>query len=75
MLCQNQQHSVALKALEYPASLERLYQLSPDEAIADLYTNAEVFQSVHPDMPDLQLPAWAASAADFLRRHRCTMLD
>ena len=56
--------------LEYPVSLERLYQLSPDEAIADFYTDSEVFQSVHPDMPDLQLPGWASSAADFLRRHR-----
>lgn len=60
----------ATQALEYPVSLERLYQLSPDEAIAEFYTDPDVFQSVHCDMPDLQLPAWTASAADFLRRHR-----
>jgi hypothetical protein len=62
--------STATQALEYPVSLERLYQLSPDEAIAEFYTDPDVFQSVHCDMPDLQLPAWTASAADFLRRHR-----
>lgn len=61
------------QALEYPASLERLYQMSPDEAIPEFFSDAAVFESVHPDMPDLQLPGWAANAADFVQRHRWTV--
>lgn len=57
-------------ALEYPASMRRLYQWSPDECILELYTNVSIFSSCHPDMPDLAVPAWADSPADFLQRHR-----
>ncbi len=41
------------------------------QATADFYTDPGVFASLHPDMPDLQLPAWASGASDFIRRHRC----
>ena len=41
------------------------------QAIAEFFTDSAVFASMHPDMPDLQLPAWAAGASDFIRRHRC----
>ena len=55
---------------EYPATLRRLYSWSPDEAIPEFYTDASVFDSLHDDMPSLQVPEWAADAQDFVRRHR-----
>lgn len=55
---------------EYPASLTRLYQWSPDEAIPDFYTDPSVFESIHPELLDLAVPDWAASPQDFVTRHR-----
>ncbi|KAJ1969399.1 hypothetical protein IWQ62_000652 [Dispira parvispora] len=54
---------------EYPRSLHRLYQWTPDECIPEFYTNPMVFRSIHPDMPDMQLPAWAADPEEFVRKH------
>jgi len=56
---------------EYPASLTRLYNWSPDEAIPEFYTDPSVFESIHPELLDLALPDWAASPQDFVTRHRC----
>lgn len=56
---------------EYPASLTRLYNWSPDEAIPEFYTDPTVFESIHPELLDLALPDWAASPQDFVTRHRC----
>ena len=56
---------------EYPASLTRLYNWSPDEAIPEFYSDATVFESIHPELLDLTLPDWAASPQDFVTRHRC----
>ncbi len=56
---------------EYPATVRRLYSMSPDEAIPEFYTDATVFKSLHDEMPDLQVPEWAADAQDFVQRHRC----
>lgn len=58
---------------EYPATLQRLYEWSPDECIPQLYTDERILVSTHPDMPDLAVPAWAAGKRDFIRRHRCAM--
>ena len=41
---------------EYPNSLQRLYNWSPDEAIPELYTDESLFKSIHSDMEDLKLP-------------------
>ena len=58
---------------EYPATMRRLYSMSPDEAIPEFYSDATVVESVHGDMADLQVPDWAADARDFVQRHRCEL--
>lgn len=58
---------------EYPSSLERLYELTPEECTPEFYTDPSIFESIHPDLPDLILPSWAASAEDFITHHRSVL--
>ncbi|KAM3180364.1 hypothetical protein ACTXT7_016423, partial [Hymenolepis weldensis] len=56
---------------EFPASLQRLYATTPEECIPEFFTDSSIFTSIHPDMPDLQLPDWfQGTPSDFLAYHR-----
>ena len=43
---------------EYPATMARMYEWSPDEAVPEFYDDPSVFESVHDAMPDLEVPDW-----------------
>lgn len=45
-------------ANQYPSSVERMYQWTPDESIPEFYTDTSIFESINPDMPDLGIPEW-----------------
>ncbi|CDI97412.1 wd40 repeat [Echinococcus multilocularis] len=59
---------------EFPSSLQRLYATTPEECIPEFFTDPTIFTSIHPDMPDLQLPEWfSGSTSDFLNYHRSVL--
>ncbi|KAI1893292.1 hypothetical protein AGOR_G00122200 [Albula goreensis] len=55
---------------EYPASMERIQSWTPDECIPEFYTDPSIFRSIHPDMPDLDVPPWCGSCEEFIEVHR-----
>ncbi|XP_067306696.1 WD repeat-containing protein 81 [Pseudorasbora parva] len=55
---------------EYPASMERIQSWTPDECIPEFYTDPSIFHSIHPDMPDLDVPPWCNSCEEFIAVHR-----
>lgn len=55
---------------EYPSTISRLYQWTPDECIPEFYEDTNIFISQHFDMPDLGLVEWAALPEEFIQWHR-----
>ncbi|XP_077421859.1 WD repeat-containing protein 81 [Vanacampus margaritifer] len=55
---------------EYPSSMERMQSWTPDECIPEFYTDPSIFRSIHPDMPDLEVPSWCKSCEEFIEVHR-----
>lgn len=41
------------EAKEYPESIQRMMQWSPDECIPEFYSDPDVFESLHSSMPNL----------------------
>ncbi|KAJ7561165.1 hypothetical protein O6H91_03G016900 [Diphasiastrum complanatum] len=58
---------------EYPASMQRLYQWTPDECIPEFYSDACVFESIHPGMSNLSVPDWAKDPKEFVALHRAAL--
>ena len=60
-------------ANEYPSGMERLYHWTPDECIPQFFSDTSIFESIHPDLPDLELPSWTRSAEEFIEWHRSVL--
>ncbi|CAO2838377.1 unnamed protein product [Amaranthus hypochondriacus] len=55
---------------EYPSTMQRLYQWTPDECIPEFYCDQQIFYSLHSGMNDLSVPLWAGSPQEFIKVHR-----
>ncbi|CAN4104654.1 unnamed protein product [Withania somnifera] len=51
---------------EYPCTMQRLYQWTPDECIPEFYCEPQIFYSIHSGMSDLAVPSWAGTPEEFV---------
>lgn len=54
---------------EYPVSIERMYNWTPDECIPEFFYDPNIFTSMHEDLCDLKLPGWINSRQEFVDYH------
>uniref|UniRef100_A0A8R1DG73 WD_REPEATS_REGION domain-containing protein n=1 Tax=Caenorhabditis japonica TaxID=281687 RepID=A0A8R1DG73_CAEJA len=59
---------------EYPQTMSRMFEWTPDECIPEFYDDPSIFKSRHPDMPNLQYPEFVTSSEQFITWHR-SMLE